>query len=556
MKCIIKTLFYTIFFFSWGLATGLPHFCVIIPTFNNRDYCLENIKTLIAQSYTDWEAHIIIDGTPSEDDGTRQVLSDFLQDNSEYANKIYIHLPNERRLALHNIYNIARAIKDPETVIVLYDGDDIFLTTDALAIIAQAYSDPTTWTTYGQYINIPMNTLGHCKSLPEEVMRLNTFRQHPWVASHVRTYKAWLFKSIKLEDLLHDGIFYPMAWDVALMPALEMASKGHIRFISEPLYGYRHHGRNDYNTNHRLLMKLEQIIRKKHRYRPLRESRAPFFNYLMHEKADLIIYSKDRPLQLYALLESCKEHVTNTGSITVIYHASNDQFETAYKEVQQTFNSVAFKAQSRTNPRDDFKNLTLETLYGSPHNYVIFAVDDIIVKDKVDLNRAIQDLEETKAYAVFLRLGKNTHYCYSCNAEQGIPPLLNLENNLYAWQMHRGAYDWRYPNNVDMTLYRKSSIIETIKKCNFGAPNSFEAAWASHARDVLKKIGLCYGLSKIINIPMNIVQHECSNRHMNAYSVQELLEKFNQGLKIDITSYWQMQNNAAHTEAPITFIAR
>jgi hypothetical protein len=42
-----------------------------------------------------------------------------------------------------------------------------------------------------------------------------------------------LFKKIKKEDLLYEGEFVLMSWDIAMMfPMLEMESKGHIAFIS------------------------------------------------------------------------------------------------------------------------------------------------------------------------------------------------------------------------------------------------------------------------------------------------------------------------------------
>src|SRR5258708_29393489 len=59
---------------------------------------------------------------------------------------------------------------------------------------------------------------------------------------HPRSFRAWLFKLVKLEDLIadkidgFDGNFYPASNDVAMyFPMVEMAHT-HIKFIPDILY--------------------------------------------------------------------------------------------------------------------------------------------------------------------------------------------------------------------------------------------------------------------------------------------------------------------------------
>lgn len=531
------------------------HFCVVIPTFCNKDYCIQNIEMLHQQTYADWEGHIIIDGSPEEDDGTRTLITEYVKNNN-LQDKITIHTPNIRRKALHNIYEMVHNVSDPETVVVLYDGDDYLSTPHVLERVAQEYADPATWLTYGQYLNIPAQTIGNCRPLPEDVASTNNFRKYPWITSHLRTFKAWLFNAIALEDLLYQGSFYDMAWDVAFLPMLEMAGRQHIRFIPDILYLYRHHDRNDYALNMQRLLTLERHIRARKPYEPCVQSLAPFYKNLEQSQIDIIIYSKDRPLQLYALLESLIHSTKNYSSIQVIYHARAEEYGRAYRKLARDFPQVTFIAQSQENPQQDFKNLTIAALNNGKSEYIVFAVDDIIVKDAINFTDAIKHLEHTKAYALFLRLGENTHICYPINQEQGVPPLIKFSDGLRAWTFEQGAWDWNYPNNVDMTIYRKKDIMPTIQSVPYKNPNSFEGSWACHARPYLKKIGLCYSLSKIINVPLNVVQHEYHNRNMHAYSVEKLLSIFNEGYKIDIAPLWQIKNPSAHTEINFTFVPR
>lgn len=260
-------------FTAYALQAHLPHFLIVIPTYHNKDYCIENIESLIKQTHTNWTAVIVVDGSRANDDGTGDLLEAYIAEH-DLGDHIILARAGERKLALRNIYETIYTYGSDDWVVVLYDGDDFFTTPLALERIAQEYDDPHTWLTYGSYIDYPAKTRGVCQPIPPHIMYMREFRKHVWVASHPRTFYVWLFKKIKKEDLLYHGTFYPMAWDLPLMfPMLEMASQGHIRFIPDTLYAYRHHERNDYNKNITLLLSLDRIVRHKPPY-PALDNRA------------------------------------------------------------------------------------------------------------------------------------------------------------------------------------------------------------------------------------------------------------------------------------------
>jgi hypothetical protein len=72
----------------------------------------------------------------------------------------------------------------------------------------------------------------------------------------------------------------------------------------------------------------------------------------------------------------------------------------------------------------------------------------------------------------------------------------------------------------------------------------------------MHKTGLCYEQTKIVNIPLNRVQTDWNNRHMNSYTTAQLLDIFNSGMKIDIKPLFHVVNRAAHMEYIPTFITR
>lgn len=272
-------------------------------------------------------------------------------------------------------------------------------------------------------------------------------------------------------------------------------------------------------------------------------------------KADFIIFSFDRPLQLYALLESMETYMTGVGDIRIIYRSSDEAYDAAYDEVKQQFDYALFEQQG-ANPRQDFKPLTMRCLNNCPHKYVIFAVDDIIVKDFVDLSHTIDAMKQTGAYGFYLRLGHNITFNYPRNVSERLPALQKISDDAYCWKFAGTSYTWRYPNTVDMTLYKKETAIRDFTRMNFSNPNTLEARWASKARSIINKIGLCYEQSKIVNLPLNRVQHTYKNRHMNLATPEELLEIFNQGLKIDITTLFKIKNKSAHMNYNPEFIER
>lgn len=105
-------------------------------------------------------------------------------------------------------------------------------------------------------------------------MEANCFRQYdkvPFVTTHLRTFKAALFKRIKKEDLLYNGEFYPVAGDLAwIFPLIEMSSKGHVRFIPDVLYYYNNYNPLcDHNKNYALQRQFTYEIYAKKPYEPL-----------------------------------------------------------------------------------------------------------------------------------------------------------------------------------------------------------------------------------------------------------------------------------------------
>ena len=265
--------------------------------------------------------------------------------------------------------------------------------------------------------------------------------------------------------------------------------------------------------------------------------------------ADFIFFSYDRPLQLMSFLESVEKYVTGINSIHVIYRSSSDTYEKGYKVVKDTFQDVKFVKQE--NPPSDFKQLLLKaTFEDSDADYFSFGVDDMVVTDPVDVSECIDLLENEEAYCFSLRLGTNITRCYTVNQYCGNPRFVKNENGIYKWQFCQGKGDWSLAASTDMTIYRKKDFIDLFTTLEYKNPNVFEALWIANADS--QQFGLCYEFSKVINIPLNIVQDQKWHRSMNFLEPEELIEEFLLGARIDINEIAQAmrekRNEAPHIE--------
>lgn len=523
-------------------------FALIIPSYNNAAYCEKNLRSVFEQKYKNWRV-IYIDDCSTDETFTK--VKDLVEKCQETARVTLIRNPKNRG-SLANYYHAIHTCKDEEIVLAL-DGDDFLAHDEVLTKLNRVYANENVWMTYGNYLDYPTykQSVVSCKKIANSVIRKNSYRKEPWIALHLRTFYAGLFKKIRLEDLLYNGKFYPMTGDLAMMyPLFEMAGN-HSQFIPDVLYLYnRTNPLNDHKVNFALQQACEGAIRKALPYTPLttlaREEKP--------EKAHLVIFSYNRPLQLYALLESTERFMEGLEKISVLYRASERGFAQGYEQLKTKFPSVLFFRQSDL-PEQDFQPLLFEIAFKeSSSPYLLFAVDDILVKDPVDIRSCIRSLEKSGAYGFYLAHGLHLNYCFMQNRAQEIPPHVTLDNETtFGWQFKAGEADWNYPNSLDMVLYRREDVEKDLKTLSFTNPNALEDAWAKIHKK--KRIGLFYSRSRTLNIPLNLVNHS-SNRHLNAYSPEELLEKFKAGLKIDLKPFVHLENRSKHHEADIQFVKR
>lgn len=529
-------------------VTAEKPFVLIIPSYNNSAFVEKNLRSVFEQKYKNYRIIYIDDCSTDQTYAKAQELIE----KSGIKERCTLRRNEKNRGALANFYAAIHSCANGEIVVAL-DGDDFLAHDEVLLKLNRIYTQNNVWMTYGSYLDYPTykREVIECKEIAPKVIKNNSFRKESWVSSHLRTFYAGLFKRIRLEDLLYNGKFYPMAGDLAMIfPLLEMAGS-HSYFVKDILYLYnRTNPLNDHKINFALQEECANKIRTASSYAPLKSLEE---NFLPERGADLLVFSYHRPLQLYALLESIQQQMSGVEKISVLYRSDTEEYNAAYEEVKAAFSSVHFVKQSN-NPKADFRPLFFELAFAEKSSpYIFFAVDDMVVKDQVDLTACVHALEEAGAYGFYLTHGKHLTYCFMQEKTQTIPPLIPLEREVFAWHIKEGEADWKYPNSVDMVLYRKADVKKDLSKLAFHNPNTLESEWAHLQKN--KRVGLFFSRSISLNIPLNLV-NPSSNRHLSSFTADELLTKFRQGLKLDTTPLLHIENPSKHHPHSPTFISR
>lgn len=257
--------FLLIFLVLNAFAIEHKEIVVIIPSYNNIAWYERNLDSILNQAYDNWSV-IYIDDCSC--DGTGNAVHKYLYDHQS-THTITLIRNEQRRGALYNLYHAIHGCAD-NAIIVTLDGDDWFANNRVLEHINTVYNDPNVWMTYGTYQIYPDGTLGSWHAIDQAVIDANAFRKSRWVTSHLRTFYATLFKRIALDDLMHQGAFFQVTWDMAFMfPMLEMAGC-HSRHIPHVLYVYNQSNPiNDYKVRLPLVLATDKLIRAKSRYEPL-----------------------------------------------------------------------------------------------------------------------------------------------------------------------------------------------------------------------------------------------------------------------------------------------
>jgi hypothetical protein len=318
-----------------------------------------------------------------------------------------------------------------------------------------------------------------------------------------------------------------------------------------------------------------------------------------------VIFSKDRALQLDAVLRSLRLHCQDLQILRlhVLYLATNETHLRQYHELMRAYPEVSFCAQrdfrrdllsllspyakgSRAAKRFSFlcavgrlgfplgsffdrlwrrsfeqiQRVAVASIIPSweDNEYVIFLVDDNIFTHPFSLSSAMQVIGERKDCIGFsLRLGRNTTYCYVNDSPQNLPAFAQFTEEILLFDWTQSELDFGYPLEVSSSIYRLRDILPFIAGFAFANPNELEDRMAFRARRFrsIYPYLACYRRSVTFCNPINKVQKVISNRvgENFQYGTDELARRFACGERIRVGAYTNFLPSACHQEVDLVF---
>lgn len=236
---------------------------VILTTlYNAEKYIQKCITSLMNQTMDDFTCYITDDLST---DRSVRIVESLIRNDDRFIlikNKQKMYQPGNYDQVLRN----NPEIEDNEVVVEL-DGDDWLPDNNALQRIEDVYSDNDIWIANGSF----KYSTGAPGFASEQIIDEN-LRQKRFTATHIRTWRAFLWRKINQEDLKdRDGIYWKVTGDLSFMyPMLEMSGQEHYKFMSDINYVYNEQNPiNDHKVDFLMVNVIAEEIRKMKPYSKL-----------------------------------------------------------------------------------------------------------------------------------------------------------------------------------------------------------------------------------------------------------------------------------------------
>jgi hypothetical protein len=121
-----------------------------------------------------------------------------------------------------------------------------------------------------------------------------------------------------------------------------------------------------------------------------------------------------------------------------------------------------------------------------------------------------------------------------------LPEFKKTNEDLYQfqWNYSDKYSDWTYPLGVSGYMYGRIEIMSLIKAIDFKAPNSLEYGMQVFIPYFKNRIGLCPEFAACVCVHANLVQTEGINPVLGTFTVEQLLDIWEKGLRINTNEFY------------------
>jgi len=233
-----------------------------VTLYNSGDIVERTLGSIMSQSYKNFICYITDDLST---DNSADIVESFIKDDERFI----LIRNKEKRYQGGNYDLICRNTEgvNDEDIFVEVDGDDWLPDSNVFQRVVDHYNSGDIWIANGsfRYSNGRMG-------FSQPVTDISKLRKGSYTASHLRTWKIFLWRNIKIEDLYDDdGYYWTTTGDLSFMyPMLEMSGIKHYKFMSEVNYIYNEQNPlNDHKINMDKVNKYVNYSRKKETYNKL-----------------------------------------------------------------------------------------------------------------------------------------------------------------------------------------------------------------------------------------------------------------------------------------------
>lgn len=272
-------------------------------------------------------------------------------------------------------------------------------------------------------------------------------------------------------------------------------------------------------------------------------------------KTSAIIFSRNRPAQLDLTLKTFKNSVGDLFNVDlyILYKGDNDKFKKGYQICEKENKFASFIEEQ------DFYKDVKNLLSNLSDKYVLFCTDDTIFTHNFTIEEIEKIMDDDDNLLNFsLRLGINTTYCYPLSAQQAVPDYED-DGRIFKWNWANADYDFGYPLELSSSILRVEDMNKFVKTRFFTNPNLME--WyldISKGRFSDRCQSACFKISVAFSAPMNTVEDKNTNKvaNKNNYSIDNLLEKYLNGYRINPYKFYKYIPSGAHQEVEFEFVKK
>jgi len=205
-------------------------FVFIMPAYNAAETIQRSLLSVWFQTYPNWKILVRDDMST---DGTSELIENIKAQLGLGDDRISLTVNTEKKWEVRNILEALEEC-EADDIVCRLDGDDWLCDTDILTILDHRYRTlecDALWTAHRWGYN-------H-HNISGELPRDADPYKHPWVSSHLKTFRKKLIESVPDENFRgEDGEYFRRIGDQAIyLPALHNA-KGNWHF--EPVVAYHY----------------------------------------------------------------------------------------------------------------------------------------------------------------------------------------------------------------------------------------------------------------------------------------------------------------------------